>query len=320
MKIIGSITITLTLFFAFNATGQQTNMNFFESNGAINNSEMLTNDLGYTLTYLDHRADDVVWAHVVYSIIDLRDNSNAQLAFPTGQDVNYKNLFRLIADAVVAKTPVYYPNEADISPYFDTTNVVPTTKLSDVFFIETNVAGAQYIDPLFELNAATNTLTISSRIYDRFSRRINKFMIQKVFYFDKHLSQLSSKIIGIAPLMAPEETMSAFPAFDEENDNDQDSQLLKTTLRESILCWFLYDDVKSHFSTQLVYQESNIAQRTSYHEYFSKKMFSDYLIGDNNLMKRLYSNTEVLSTQQLTQEIQNIQQKLIEIEAGIWGR
>ena len=320
MKIIGSIIITLSLIFSFNATGQQTNLNFFESNGVINNSEMLTNDLGYTLTYLDHRADDVVWAHVVYSIIDLRDNSNAQLAFPSGQDVNYKNLFRLIADAVVAKTPVYYPNEADISPYFDTANIVLTTKLSDVFFIETNVAGAQYIDPLFELNATSNTLNISNRIYDRFSRRINKFLIQKVYYFDTHLSKLSSKIIGIAPLMAPEETMSAFPAFGEEDDNDQDTQLLKTTLRESILCWFLYDDLKSHFSTQMVYQASNIAQRISYHEYFSKKMFSDYLIGDNNLMKRLYSNTEALSTQQLTQEIQNIQQQLIEIEAGIWGR
>lgn len=306
---------------AFNADGQQANLNFFGSSGVINQSEALNNDLGYTLTHIDNRADDVVWAHVVYKIIDLRDNVNSQLAFPTGQVANYKNLFRLLSEAVVANTPVYYPNEAGVTPNFAPSNLVPATNLSDVFFIETNVAGAQYIDPLFEVEEGTNTLTISNRIYDRFSRRINRFMIQQVYYFDKHLSQMSSKIIGIAPLMTVEEIIgTAFSAFDEEDAGNADTQELKNTLRESIVCWFLYDDLKSHFSVQPVFQESNIAQRVSYHEYFSKKMFSAYLIGDNNLMKRLYSNMGELTTNQITNEIKGIQSKLVEIESGIWGR
>ena len=317
-------TFILALFIllaGFNVSGQETNMNFFERNGVINQSEALSNDLGYSLTHLDNRADDVVWAHIVYHIIDLRDNINSQIAFPTGQDANYKNLFRLLSESVVANTPVYYPNESGVTPYFGQTNIVPATKLSDVFFIETNVAGAQYIDPLFEVNAETNTLDISNRIYDRFSRRINKFLIQQVYYFDKHLSQMSSKIIGIAPLMTVEEIIApAFSAFEDEERADADTQELKNTLRESIVCWFLYDDLKSHFSAQPVYQESNIAQRISYHEYFSKKMFASYLIGDNNLMKRLYSNTGELSTNEITDEIKDIQRKLVEIESGIWGR
>jgi len=321
MRTTASILFILLFFIGFGVSGQQSDLNFFGNNGAINHSELLSNDLGYTLTHIDNRADDVVWAHIVYNIIDLRDNINSQLAYPTGQDVNYKNLFRLLSESVVANTPVYYPNESGITPYFGPTNIVPATNLSDVFFIETNVAGAQYIDPLFEVNAETNTLAISNRIYDRFSRRINKFLIQQVFYFDKHLSQLSSKIIGIAPLMTVEEIIApAFSPFDDEETVDADTQELKNTLRESIVCWFLYDDLKSHFSAQPVYQESNIAQRISYHEYFSKKMYSAYMIGDNNLMKRLYSNTGELTTNQITDEIKDIQRKLVEIESGIWAK
>lgn len=302
-------------------TAQQPNLNFFESNGVMNQSGELSNDLGYTLTHLDNRADDVVWAHVVYNIIDLRDNINAQLAFPTGQDANYKNMFRLLSEAVVKGAPVYYPNEAGITPYFGQENLVPATKLSDVFFIETNVAGAQYIDPLFERDSVRNTITISNRIYDRFSKRINKFLIQQVYYFDKHLSQMSSKIIGIAPLMTMEDALApAFPDFEDENAGGADTQQLKTTLRDAVVCWFLYDDLKSYFSAQPVFQESNIAQRISYHEYFSKKMYAAYMIGDNSLMKKLYSNTGELTINQITEEIKNIQRKLVEIESGIWGR
>lgn len=320
MKTTASILFIL-LFFIGGVSGQQSNLNFFHSNGVINQSEDLSNDLGYTLTHLDNRADDVVWAHVVYSIIDLRDNINAQLAFPTGQDANYKNLFRLLSEAVIGGAPVYYPNEAGVTPWFGQANLVPATKLSDVFFIETNVAGAQYIDPLFEQNTGNNTLTISNRIYDRFSKRINKFLIQQVYYFDKHLSQMSSKIIGIAPLMTMEDALApAFPDFENEDAGGADTQQLKTTLRDAIVCWFLYDDLKSYFSAQPVFQESNIAQRISYHEYLSKKMFSAYLIGDNSLMKRLYSNTGELTTNQITDEIIDIQRKLVEIESGIWGR
>jgi hypothetical protein len=255
----------------------------------------------------------------VYSIIDLRDNINAQLAFPTGQDANYKNMFRLLSEAVVKGAPVYYPNEAGITPYFGQDNLVPATKLSDVFFIETNVAGAQYIDPLFERDSVRNTINISNRIYDRFSKRINKFLIQQVYYFDKHLSQMSSKIIGIAPLMTMEDVLApAFPDFEDENAGGADTQQLKTTLRDAVVCWFLYDDLKSHFSAQPVFQESNIAQRVSYHEYFSKKMYAAYMIGDNSLMKKLYSNTSELTTNQISEEIKEIQRKLVEIESGVW--
>lgn len=321
MKKYALIALTLILC-STQLMAQRNAVNFFEPNGVITNSPLMTSDLSYSLTHLDHRADDVVWARVVYSIIDLRDIRNVQLAFPTGQDVVYRNLFRLISDGVVNKIPVYYPNEAGVSPYFDATNIIPLNKLSDVFFIETNVGGAQYIDPLFELDSVRNTLNLSNRIYNRFSSGVKKFMLQKVYYFDKHLSTIGSKIIGIAPMRS--DTESQFGSFDvdfgDEEVTEPGTTALKSALSDAILCWFLYDDLKAHFSSQPIYPGSNAAQRVSYHEFFTKKMFADYLVGDNNLMKRLYGNTEEITLSQLKKEISQVENELIEVESDIWAR
>lgn len=297
---------------------QERTFNFFEPNGSITNARDISDDRSYVLAHLEHRADDVVWAHVVYSIIDLRDTRNLATAFPTENDDRYKNLFRLMTDAVVSGAPVYYANEAGIAPNFTAANAVAKAKLSDVFFIETNVAGAQYIDPLFIFNEAAGTVTVSNRIYDRFSRRINKFMLQKVYYFDKHLSRFHTRIIGIAPMVTEVELLQ--PAFnDEEEPGSASSQQLKSELRESILCWFLYDELKPKLSEQLIYQVSNTAQRISYHEYFTKKMYADYLIGDNNLFRRLYSTNEELSLPELKESVQKLAVELTEVESGVWN-
>ncbi|OJV35858.1 MAG: hypothetical protein BGO29_09205 [Bacteroidales bacterium 36-12] len=318
------IIVSLLILTGINLSGQTNNISFFKQNGSINYSEELSNDLGYTLIHLDNRADDVLWAHVVYSIVDLRDNMNSQLAFPVGHDVNYKNLFKLISDAIASKATVYYPNDVAVTPNFETNNIVPIQKLSDVFSIETNVAGAQYIDPLFQFDSISNNLSVNNRIYDRFSKQINKFLIQQVFYFDTHLSQMSSKIIGIAPMMTMEDAAaSLFPDFGDENNNNggkAGTTEIKNALRESILCWLLYDDLKPFFSTQLVLPENNIAQRVSYHEYFSKKMFSSYLVGDNNLLKKLYSSNVNVDANEIKKEISEIQRKLVKIESEIWFR
>lgn len=299
------------------AQAQDRTFNFFEPNGSITTAKELSEDLSYSLAYIDHRADDVVWAHVVYSIVDLRDTRNLQVAFPTDPDTQYKNLFRLLTSAVTAKTPVYYANEAGISPFFNASNRVAAEKLSDVFFIETDVAGAQYIDPLFTYDQAKDSLGISNRIYDRFSRRINKYLLQKVYYFDKHLSRFNTKIIGIAPIVT--EPAAFAGADDDDQAGNASAQELKNTLKESVLCWFLYDELKPHLSNQLIYQVSNAAQRMSYHEYFTKKMYSDYLIGDNNLFKRLYSSNEEMTIPQLKISIAELSEELVEIESGVWS-
>ncbi len=326
MRIRDISIIALIMTIGLHAHAQHANTDFFDSTGSINYSEMLTNDLGYSLTHIDSRAHDVVWAHITYRIIDLRENTNAALTYPIGHDSYYKNLFKVIAEAVADGVPVYYPNEAEIIPAYDQSNLVAKDKLSDVFFIETFVGGAQYVDPLFDYDSIRNRLAVNNRIYDRFNKGVNKFLIQEVFFFDTHLSRMNHKIIGIAPMMLLEEdTPLSFSDFFDEDENDDEPKenevhAIRTALRESVVCWLLYDDLKEHFSKQIVFPESNEAEKVTFHELFVKKMYSSYLVGDNNLMKKMYSINAPLTIPQLTGEINEINKRLIELESQLWMR
>ena len=151
-------------------------------------------------------------------------------------------------------------------------------------------------------------------------------MVQEVFFFDTHLSRMNHKIIGIAPMMLLEEDtpLSFSDFFDEDEDDDETKEnevhVIRTALRESVVCWLLYDDLKEHFSKQIVFPESNEAEKVTFHELFVKKMYSSYLVGDNNLMKKMYSINAPLTIPQLTGEISEINKRLIELESQLWMR
>ena len=69
-----------------------------------------------TLVTVDHRMDDIIWSRVVYRIIDLRYKQNYQLYFPTKpDDPNYRNLLKVIADAIVDGLPIYEKNGETIT-------------------------------------------------------------------------------------------------------------------------------------------------------------------------------------------------------------
>ena len=134
---------------------------------------------------------------------------------------------------------------------------------------------------------------------------------------------MGSRIIAIAPIQSAEPTTLTLLDEEEEEQvviSDDGIITLRNTLSESIIGWFLYNDLESHFATQPVYQESNAALRVSYHEYFSKRMYTDYLIGDNNLFKRLFGTTVDLTLVELKSEIRRIGNELIEIESDIWSK
>jgi hypothetical protein len=143
-------------------------------------------------------------------------------------------------------------------------------------------------------------------------------MIQRVFYFDKNLSRFNSKIIAIAPLKVEDSGSGAGESEEEGEAQGPDIQLVKTALKESVLAWLLLDDLKVQFAKQPVYQIDNIAQRVSYFEFFTKRMFGDYLVGDNNLFRRIYSSTQEITTKQLKDEVNNIREKIVKIESEVW--
>lgn len=309
----------------------QDDNSFFSEAGEIKSNDYY-NDLNYSLAFIDHRSDDVVWARIVYRMIDVRDMQNSPLYFPMRPSKDQKSLFKLMIDAVVEGIPVYRRNAREIRPDF--TDMVLNSDLPFIFSYDEE--NDKY---LILYDSITNSVSFENENYQVYIREQFRFLIQEVIYFDKHLSRFHSKIIAIAPVKIPRDVARvAQPMIDEEGENfvpvttrnRQDSRAatdnklkrdeanLLNILRESVVCWFLYSDLRPYLAKQMISQMANSAYRLSYDDFFTNKQYKDYLIGDNNMLNKLYSGKEKLEFAKLKQQIQQINDELIEIETSIW--
>lgn len=306
------------------ARAQDNNSFFSEAGEIVSGNE--NDDLNYALAFIDHRSDDVVWARIVYRMLDLRDTQNNPLYFPLRPNKDQKSLFKLIIDAVVEGVPVYRRNAREIRPDF--TDMVLNSDLPYIFAYDEE--NDKY---LIRYDSLTNSVSFDNENYQVYIKDQFRFMIQEVIYFDKHLSRFDSKIIGIAPIKVPREVFGGSrerEQDDEENTTNgerpdatkakllRDEASLLSTLRESIVCWFLYTDLRPFMARQLVSQMTNSALRLNYDDFFSKHMYHDYLLGDNDLFNKLYSGKEKVKFENLRNEIKQINNKLIDIENSIW--
>ena len=102
------------------AQAQHKVISFFDEMGSARIQTEEFSQAHDTIVLVDHRIDDVIWARYVYRIIDMRYKQNYQLYFPTkSDDSDYRNLFKVIADAVVDGLPIYEKNMETIKPDFN---------------------------------------------------------------------------------------------------------------------------------------------------------------------------------------------------------
>lgn len=300
---------------------QEEKAQFFSSTGEISPLGP-SDDLNYALAFIDHRADDVVWARIVYRMVDLRDTKNNALYYPLRPNADQRSLFKVMIDAVVEGIPVYRRNARELRP--DLSDMVMNNELPGVFAYDED--NDKY---LILYDSLTNSVKFDNENYQVFVRDQFRYIIQEVIYFDKHLSRFHSKIIAIAPVKLPKANNDVFRSSESEGDenesgsrNDRNKANAERNflndLRESVVCWFLFNDLRPYMASQQITQTNNSALRISYDDFFSNKYYNDYLIGDNNLFNKLYSGKEPVNFSKLKKDIRKIEDELLEIETSIW--
>ena len=280
-----------------NMQAQDPNASFFDQTGNIRLQTMELDALADTIAVINHRAEDVTWSRVVYRVIDMRDKQNFQLYFPTRPNEQHRSLFRLMLDAVVSGINVYSRNPRDIKPQFD--DILTGEELSRVFAYDESVE-----NNLIQVDPITEQRTINSDQYMRYVRNQLKFLIQEVIFFDTHTSRLYSKIIAIAPMYA----------LHPDNMANNDSMAY---FRNSVLCWFSFDELRPYLIRQLVIPNGNDSQRMTYDEFFSQNLYSSYLLGDSNMYSRMLLEFS-LDENSLRAEQKRIETELMNFEQDLW--
>ena len=269
-----------------------------------------------TIVLVDHRLDDVIWSRFIYRIIDMRYKQNYQLYFPTrADDPDYRNLFLIIRDAVIDGLQVYPAGLNSIKPDFKQPHFSKEQIPKDVFRIQSNEEKLENTEEdddistsrvmLINYDSINDVMTPQNASYANVVKNQLKYLVQEIVFFDKHTSRLHTKIMAIAPLHPNKITTT-------------DSTKIMDALRESIICWIPFDNLRPYMAMQYMIPNRNETKRVTYDEFFQKRLFTSYIVGEGNMYNRWIPDYKHNDIEGIRKEQERIATELLNFEQDLW--
>ncbi|MBR1807803.1 MAG: gliding motility protein GldN [Paludibacteraceae bacterium] len=307
--------IACLLFGVLSVSAQHQIYPFFDDKGAVRIETVELNAAADTLVKVFHRADDIVWSRIVYRIIDMRYKQNYQLYFPVRyDDPQYRSLFKIVVDAIVDGMPIYRKAQDNIKPQFDEASRIGMAEIPTLFMVDDPTAdysedtchyNVECSDAmLLHYDKNADKMSFHFYPYESFVKNQLKYLIQEIVFFDRHTSRLYTKIIAIAPLQSDK-------IFSKESDQ------VMAALHESVLFWIPFDELRPYMAKQYMIPQQNDNKRLTFDEFFAKKLYTSYILGDSNMYNRMileYSKSE----DEVKKEQQRIFDELLNFEQDLW--
>ncbi len=305
--------VLVLLAFAFIAARAQHPINsFFAPDGTVRLETKELNEAADSLVSITHRAEDIVWRRDIYRVIDMRQKQNYQLYFPVEpDDPTYMSMYRLIVDAVQEgySDPnglrIFYPSERILKPLFSMDNIVPKNKVIDQFV----VGGIGELDREDETSYILNYDSVSDALsfqpynYQTYVRNQLKYLTYEVIFFSRATSRLYRKIVAIAPLQPDQAT----------GGQEEPGRFM----RESVKFWVLFDQLRPYLAAHYMIPTQNESKRVTFDEFFEKRLFSSYIIGEGNMYNRMILDY-CLTEEAAKQEQARIEYELLTFEQDLW--
>lgn len=272
-------------------SAQETDNSFFDETGDIAITNLPTS-IPLTdrkpIEYNNPRADDVIWQQVVYRIIDLREKMNYPLYFPEESSDNRQSLF----------TTIFRLFEEDkIRAYNYLDNKEIFTEDQRVDFNEFVKAS----DILLTVNTDSITGdTLSTEIDESNipNREVLKYYAKEVWYFDKHNSVFTVRLIALCPIWYRED--------------------YELGLQKRPLFWVPYDDLRPYLAQQeVLISDKNNGARETMDDLFIKRRFGSYIFKESGVMNRnllQYNRT----AEEMHKEQNRIKTFIINFEQDLW--
>jgi gliding motility associated protien GldN len=157
--------------------------------------------------------------------------------------------------------------------------------------------GAGQKTETIQLNAEGATkdsvITLSAR-----PEEVKQLMIYEEWYFDKKLSKLDVRIIGLEPYwMGYDQTMGR--------------------ALHKPLFWIKFDDVRDVLAKSEAFLANNDAQRISYDDLFMQRRFGSIIFGESNVFDDRMINDYTIGKYTLF-EAERIKNELFNFEHDLW--
>lgn len=235
-------------------------------------------------------AEDVVWRRDVYRELDLNDDANAGLYYPTEPVGTQMNLFTYLFKLIMAG-----PRHGGIAAYsydvnsgnerFDESLRIQPLKFLDDYhiFYERGDRGVHIDDS------------------DIPSAEVKGYFIKESAYFDQVSATFHTKVQAICPVMYREDDfgdgVTKYPLF-----------------------WVKYDDLAPFLSKQTIMTSNlNNAATMSLDDYFTTNAYRGKIYKTTNMLGKTLAQVAGGDTAKLSREQSRIEKEIKRFEQNVWG-
>ena len=259
--------------------------------------------------YPDIKEKDIVWSRTIWREIDLRQKINHHFYYPAISDRSHLNpenmsLIDVIMESI-QKGGILYDSELRV--FKAEQNAKPGKEFAyGMLDIKAkrelgNLGGSvtEAIDEFgrnkLDVNGSFVYDSIEGAPFDRTS--VKSWKVKEEWFFDKHRSKMSVRIIGLCPVQ----------------EIIEDGKM-----RHEDMFWIYFPDFRNTLvKTKVSNFTKNNAQQRSYLGVFEKRMFGSRILQESNIMNRGVTDYMVgldalLESDRIKEEIFNIEQDMWE--------
>lgn len=221
----------------------QVNYSDFITSGESNSYKKVAVRERPVIAYPQLREADVKFSRRVIRCVDARQKMNKQLEWPR------QALNRLLYEEMSKGNIIAYKTDSLLS-FYNTEDFIKRGAEEKNTFISTDPD-----DP---------TIGRDSTYYEPFAfEKIHKYWIMEDWIFDYKYSIFKPRIIGLAPIFAPEYGGA--------------------TAQDQPLSWIRMDEIRPLLANTEMFNRYNDASRLSFDDFFQMRIFDSYIIYESNV-------------------------------------